>query len=262
MTYKLKKINKTMMYQIAADMGVDMGAKRADCEFKKEYRHNGAWLQSSNYKLHLDTYMGAAYLYVRSWDGSEDFVLKLDFDYLQDHGYLVEIPDAPEPETAVDSEPEPESESEPEPESKSESEPDTELDTDQEEESNSPLDLELYNAYADVSVLGGLVDIPFPSSCWTLDKNHYTLLGYLLNERGPDASPVAYLKCYDEQLAYIRSYTDTPAELFLDAHMRDFYDRLNAMTGDWVPVSEEHMQFEIDLLRLWEQLHDKPAHIN
>lgn len=240
--YKLKKINKTMMYQIATDMGVDMGAKRADCEFEREYRHNGAWLKSSSYKLHLDTCMGVVYLYVRSCDGCEDFVLKPELDYLESHGYLVEIPDDDEePETAAD----------PEPETNQEAEPEA-----QDEDSNPSLDLELYDVYADVSVLGGLVDIPFPPAGWVLDKNHYTLLGYLLNERGPDASPAAYLKVYDKLQSYIHDYAGSLIEFFYDSRLPEFHERLDEMADSWKPISERHMMFEIKLLRLWEWLHD------
>ena len=240
--YKLKKINKTMMYQIATDMGVDMGAKRADCEFEKEYRHNGAWLKSSSYKLHLDTCMGVVYLYVRSCDGCEDFVLKPELDYLESHGYLVEIPDDDEElETAAD----------PEPETNQEAEPEV-----PDEDSNPSLDLELYDAYADVSVLGGLVDIPFPPAGWTIDRDHYTLLGYLLNERGPDASPAAYLRVYEDQLSYTRNYSGTMIDFFYDDQAHEYSRQLADMSRGWMPVERYWTPFEVQLLRLWEWLHD------
>lgn len=243
--YKLKKINKTMMYQIATDMGVDMGAKRAECEFTKMYRHNCGWLNSSNYKLYLDTCMGVVYLYVRSWDRCEDFVLKLDFDYLQSHGYLVEIPDDPESEVEAD----------PEPEIKADPEPEQEID----QYASSPLNLELYDAYKDVSVLGGFITLPFPGAGWILDRDHYTLLGYLLNERGPDASPAAYLRVYEDSLNYVRNYTGPMIDLYRDAHLDDYNTQLLSMSHGCKHVEKRHMLFEIQLLRLWEWLHDSLA---
>lgn len=241
MTCKLKKINKKMMYHIAVDHGIKVGNFR-DCEFQPMPK-NAGFLVSNEYKLFLDTCMGVVYVYVRNYDGSEDYILKPDFSYLLEHGYLDIIPD---PEDLDDSEnlDDPEVSEEPEDPEVSENLADPEVSKDIVQ--SEVLSLELYEQYDRVLILGGSFDFPFAP----FEVKDVTLLNHLLLLS--KNSPGAYIKAFDSYARYASNFSSVD-EFYEDKTAWDYIHTMQSLRGAY---ESEDFVFDIKLLRLWMWLHE------